>query len=184
MRFQAILSPVLGIFLLGMMGTATAQSEIAVVDFEKLILAHPKAKELETTLRNHGKNAASILIAEDSKLKNLKADVDMFRLKGISNLNESEMRKFEKAQQEALQVQTRILELDEKTRGEMQNIRSAGRKEIAAEVQALVKQVNNGRYALVFDLSFISNEGFPPLIDYPGATDITEEVMALLPTGG
>lgn len=170
-----------GLFFLLTASLAPAQEGIAVVDFESLILAHPKAETLKTTLMKQGENAASVVIAKSEQLKRLKEEADIYQAKGLAFLEQGERLRFEKVQQEALRIQNELLELDKKTRTEMSQIRLEGRTEIAKEVQALIKTVNNGRFAVVLDLSFISTEGFPQVLDYPGATDITEEVKEKLP---
>ena len=181
MKLLSILAPLV---ILATLGQASAQDfKVAVVDFKKVILAHPKSKELEANLKKEGENATNVLSAKKKELDDLKANAATLReQKGPDGkLTEEAFKSLLDLQKQADEIQRNMIAVQSRTQLGLNEQRVKGLTEVANEVGDLVKKANGGKYALVFDSSGTTRDGTPQLLDFPGATDLTDAVIALLP---
>lgn len=181
MKLLPLLSSLL---LLASLSQATAQDfKVAVVDFKKAILAHPKAKELEASLKKEGENAANVIAAKQKELEGLRdTAAKLQENKGPDGkLTEEAFKMLLDLQKKADEIKTGMIATQSRTQLSLNETRLKGLTEVANEVGDLVSKANNGKYALVFDSSGATRDGTPQLLDFPGADDITDQVIALLP---
>jgi Skp family chaperone for outer membrane proteins len=173
------------VFLILLTSLVTAQADpvMAVVDFKKALAAHPKAKELEAELRATQENAKKVFEAKQKELKDLDAAIQKAAeatktKEGNTQQNIDMVRdlqvKFREIQQSMFDVQAR-------TRQTIADRQDAVLPDLAKEVRELVTTANGGKYAIVLDLSALSRDGLPQVIEAPGAFDLTDRVIALLP---
>lgn len=169
---------------LGVAPLAMAQnSRIAVVDLKAAVGAHPASKALEAELQTKGGNANSVLNAKREELANIGKEGQEMQANPLSRgldgkLLPEVIEELGELQKRATELQRSMLELQTKTRADLSQDRDTGLGEIADKIAAIVKDVNGGRFDIVFDKSPNSRSGLPQVLDYSGATDITDEVIA------
>jgi len=173
--------PVLLLFLSGVV--AQAEPVIAVVDFKKALAAHPKAKELEAELKATQDNARKVFEAKEKELKELDANLQKAAepLKTKDGNTQKNIEVVRDLQVRGREIQQSMFEVQNRTRQTIADRQDAVLPEIASEVRKLVATANNGQYAVVLDLSALSRDGLPQVIEAPGAFDLTDRVIALLP---
>lgn len=184
LAFMKLLPLFSSLILLACIGQSSAQDfKVAVVDFKKAILAHPKAKELEASLKKEGENAASVIAAKQKELEGLRETAaGLQSQKGPDGkLTEDAFKKLLELQKKADEIKQSMIQTQSRTQLGLNDLRLKGLTEVANEVGDLVTKANNGKYALVFDSSGATRDGTPQLLDFPGADDITDQVIALLP---
>ncbi len=170
--------------ILATLGQVNAQEfKVAVVDFKKAINAHPKAKELAAILKNDGDNAANVIAAKNKQLEDLRSTAAKLQeqKEPDGRLTDDAFKMLVDLQKQADDIKRSMIDTQTRTQMGLNEQRVKGLTEVANEIGALVAKANGGKYALVFDSSGISRDGTPQLLDFPGATDITEDVIALIP---
>jgi len=180
------------VFALAFLGWITAaaparaqEMKIAVVNFQEVLMEHPKSKALVARLKSEGDKAANELKRLATRFEELDKEYEKLRGKPVEGkinvLPPAIIQRRIDIQQEAMKIQEETSRIDNENRTELNKQRVTGLLEVSAEVRALVIKANAGRYALVFDTSALSRDGYPQLLDFPGAVDITNEVIKLLP---
>jgi Skp family chaperone for outer membrane proteins len=163
--------------------TAQADPIIAVVDFKKALAAHPKAKELETELRATQDNAKKVFDAKQKELTDLDTTIqkaaETLKTKGGNTQENIDI--VRDLQDKFREIQRSMLDVQARTRQTIADRQDAVLPDLATEVRKLVTQANNGKYAVVLDASALSRDGLPQVIEAPGAFDLTDSVIALLP---
>lgn len=160
-----------------------ADPVIAVVDFKKALASHPKARELEAELRATQENARKVFEAKQRELSELqiklqKASVPLKTKEGDTEENRQAFRDLE---ERGMEIRQSMIEVQANTRQTIADRQEAVLPELASKVRELVATANNGKYAVVLDASALSRDGLPQVIEAPGAFDLTDRVIALLP---
>ncbi|MEM1297391.1 MAG: OmpH family outer membrane protein, partial [Verrucomicrobiota bacterium] len=135
------------VLLLATIGQASAQNfKVAVVDFKKAILAHPKAKELEASLKKEGENAASVIAAKQKELENLRTTAaDLQNQKGPDGkITEDAFKMLLDLQKKADEIKQSMIQTQSRTQLSLNELRLKGLTEVANEVGELVTKANNG----------------------------------------
>ncbi|RFC47236.1 MAG: chaperone for outer membrane protein [Verrucomicrobia bacterium] len=174
--------PVL-LFLMGHLVEA-ADPVIAVVDFKKALAAHPKAKELEAELRATQENAKKVFEAKQKELSELQTELQkaVAPLKTKEGNTEKNLQAVRDLQDRGREIQQSMLDVQARTRQTIADRQDAVLPELASQIRGLIATANNGQYAVVLDTSALSRDGLPQVIEAPGAFDLTDRVIALLPT--
>lgn len=183
MVFRQILPLILCLAAAGSLAAQDQKSVVAVVDLKAAIKAHPASDALEAALKTTAGNANSILNAKREELSQIATEAKEIQEnptnrdlngklfpKAIEQLNELQKR--------GAEVNRSVVDINRDTRANLEIEKLEGLAEIAEGVSEIVKVVNAGRYAIVVDRSSVSRDGLPSVLDYSGADDITEEVIA------
>ncbi len=181
MKLSTILAPLV---LAATLGQATAQDfKVAVVDFKKVILAHPEAKKLEAALKQEGENATTVIKTKEEELEKLRKDAAMLQEKkgADGKLTQDSINMLRDMQGKAIEIQRSMMDVQQRTQIKLTQQRVEGLKKVVEEVAGLVKKANGGKYALVLDSSARTPDGTFQLLDSPGADDLTATVIGLLP---
>jgi len=172
------------LFLAGMGSGFGQEKRIAVVNFRKVVTEHPKAAELEKELREVSEKANKVLQSKDEELLNLEEKIRRVSKEGKQedgSMEASAARELLSLQQKSLQVQENAVQVRAQVSAAISQRRKQELPKIAAEILEYVRAANDGKYAIVLDSSSLSPEGFPQVLDHPGAVDLTSEVIELLP---
>lgn len=177
------------IALLGLAAAGSAfgqDSRIAVVDLKAAIQAHPAAGALEAELKTRGANANNVLNAKREELSAVAKEAKETQESPLSRGGDGKLlpeaiTQLNQLQQRGAELRKSMLEIQKETTEELGKLRAEGLAEIAELIAAIIKEVNGGRFDIVVDRSSVSRDGLPQVLDWPGATDITEEVIAKLP---
>jgi Skp family chaperone for outer membrane proteins len=167
----------------GLAGAGAADPVVAVVDFKKALAAHPKAQALEDELRATQENAKKVFEAKQGELKELetawqKANETVQSKDGNTQQNLLVKRDLE---ERIVQVRQSMIDVQARTRQTIADRQDAVLPDLAEEIRKLVSTANDGKYAVVLDVSALSRDGLPQVIEAPGAFDLTDRVIALLP---
>ena len=168
-------------------GWASAQdSRIAVIDMKAVVAAHPASKALEADLVTRSGNAGSVYKAKRAELAQIAQEAQKIQENPLSKGLDGKLLPDVVEQLNALQkrgadLQRSILDLQADTQRGLQTARDEGLASIAEEVSAIVREVNGGRFSVVLDKSALSRDGLPQVVDWSGAEDITEAVLAKIP---
>lgn len=175
----------LALLWLPVSGVAQAQEgPVAVVNFRKVVTQHPKAAKLELELRSMSESANKVLQMKDEQLLNVEERIRKVTREGTGkdgSMNPDAARELLMLQQKSLEAQEAAVQVRAQVSSAIAQRRAQELPKIAAEILEFVRAANNGKYALVLDNSALTPEGFPQVLDYPGATDLTDKVIALLP---
>jgi Skp family chaperone for outer membrane proteins len=160
-----------------------ADPVIAVVDFKKALAAHPKAKELEAELKATQENARKVFEAKQKELEGLQEALATARepLKTEKGNTQENIQIVRDLEARGLEIQRSMLDTQARTRQTIADRQDAVLPGLADEVRQKVATANNGKYAVVLDISALSRDGLPQVIEAPGAFDLTDRVIALLP---
>jgi Skp family chaperone for outer membrane proteins len=171
------------LILLSFLAIARAEPTIAVVDFKKVLASHPKAKELETELRATQENAKKVFEAKQKDLKDLDENLQKAAatLKTKDGNTQENIDLARDLQARGREIQQSMLDVQARTRQTIADRQDAVLPGLADEIRKYVATANNGQYAIVLDLSAISRDGLPQIIEAPGAFDLTDRVIAMLP---
>lgn len=176
-----------GLAMLCLAAGATAQTKnnaVAVVNFRKVVTSHPKAARLESELRALSERANKELKAKDDDLVSVEKEIRQTTKDGLTadgKMKTATTQRLLELQQRSLEVQESAVQIRAGVSQAIGRRRAEELPRIAAEILEFVRAANNGKYALVMDSSALSPEGFPQVLDYPGAEDLTDKVIALLP---
>lgn len=178
-----------GIALMGFAAVEPAQAQaqggaVAVVNFRKVVTQHPKAAKLEAELRALSDRANKDLQAQDEQIVKLETEIRQVTKEGMTadgRMNAGAAQKLLELQQTSLEAQETAVQIRAGVTSAIARRRAEELPKISAEILELVRSANNGKHALVLDNSSLSPEGFPQVLDYPGAEDLTDKVVALLP---
>ncbi|MEM7011226.1 MAG: OmpH family outer membrane protein [Verrucomicrobiota bacterium] len=174
------------ILCLAAAGSLAAQDQnaiIAVVDLKAAIKAHPASEALEASLKTAAGNANSVLNAKREELAAIAQEGRELQENPVNRgldgkLLPNVVTQLNELQKRGAEVNRSVVDINRETRANIEKAKTDGLAEIAAGVSEIVKVVNNGRYAIVVDRSSVSRDGLPSVLDYSGADDITEEVIA------
>ncbi|MEM0967936.1 MAG: OmpH family outer membrane protein [Verrucomicrobiota bacterium] len=158
--------------------------KVAVVNFREVVMSHPKVRLLEEELIGVTENANKLLEAKEKELLNIEDNMRMVSESGKlpdGTMKAESARILVDMREKALEVQESAVKVRAQVNRTIQARRAQELPKIAGEVTELVKTANHGRFTLVLDSSALSPEGFPQVIDFEGAPDLTSSVIALLP---
>jgi Skp family chaperone for outer membrane proteins len=170
-------------FPAGLMAQAK-EGPVAVVNFRKVVTKHPKAAKLEAELRAMSESANKVLQTKDEQLLNIEEKIRQVTKEGTTPDGKMKMdsaKSLLELQQKSLEAQEAAVQVRAQVSSAITQRRAQELPKIAADILEFVRAANNGKYALVMDSSALSPEGFPQVLDYPGATDLTDKVIELLP---
>lgn len=176
-----------GLALLWLPVSGVAQPQegpVAVVNFRKVVTQHPKAAKLEMELRSMSESANKVLQTKDEQLLNVEERIRKVTKEGTGKdgrMNPEAAKELLELQQKSLETQEAAVQVRAGVSSAIAQRRAQELPKIAAEILEFVRAANNGKYALVLDNSALTPEGFPQVLDYPGAVDLTDKVIALLP---
>lgn len=167
----------------GGVGAQVPEGSVAVVNFRKVVTKHPKAGKLEAELRSMSESANKVLQTKDEELLNLEEKIRQVTKEGTQDgqMKPESAKTLLELQQKSLEAQEAAVQVRAQVAAAIAQRRAQELPKIAAEILEFVRAANNGKYALVMDNSSLSPEGFPQVLDYPGATDLTDKVISLLP---
>lgn len=160
------------------------ESSVAVVNFRKVVTRHPKAAQLEAELRALSEDANKVLQTKDEQLLNIEEKIRQITKEGTTEdgrMKAESAKTLLELQQKSLEAQEAAVQVRAQVTSAITQRRAQELPKIAAEILEYVRAANDGKYALVLDNSALTPEGFPQVLDYPGAVDLTDKVISLLP---
>ncbi len=147
---------------------------IAVVDMVRAFESHPRTAVATATLTGE-RNAARKTFVDLSN-----------QLKAMLQKHQEQIRAGEKDDavetlKEANELEKKIAALGTTGKRDLEERFREEKRTIIEEIREAVRRYNEkAEFDLVFDSSSASSTGIPQVLDAPGATDITDEVIALL----
>ena len=155
--------------------TAHTQAlDIAVVDMTKVFETHPLTDAVTKELTNDREASRDEFKEKSNALKEiLQRHQELIRA-GKKTEAAEELKKANKAEKAIATLRTTGLrDLEESFRKAKLRIM----KDIVTSIEAFNSE---SKYALIFDKSSSSSNGLPQVVHAPGATDITDEVIAFI----
>jgi len=156
-------------------GTAEdAPLPIAVVDFTRAFEEHPLTAEVTADLGSKRKAARDEFKSKSNELKKiLQQHQELIRAGRKSDAAEKLKEANEAEKAIATLRTTGARDLEEEFR--------RAKERVMNDIAEAVREFNaDGAYAIVLDSSSASSNGLPQVIHAPGATDITEEIVAFV----
>lgn len=147
---------------------------IAVVDLVKVFESHPKTADASAKLTEEREASRADFKEKSNLLKEiLQSHQELIRA-GKKEEAAEKLKEANEAEKAVATLRTTGLrDLEERFR--------KAKVEIMADIRKAVAEFNtDGKFALIFDQSSTSSNGLPQVVHAPGATDITEEVIAFV----
>lgn len=157
-----------------------------MVDLKAAITAHPSSAALEAELKTRGGNANAVLNAHREELAAIAKQAREIQENSFSRGDDGKLlpkaiETLNALQRSGGEIQQKMQKVQLETRAGLEKERGVGLANIAAEIAKIITEVNGGRFDIVLDKSAVSRDGLPQVLDWSGAADITEEVIAKMP---
>lgn len=148
--------------------------EIAVVDMTKVFETHPLTDAITKELTNDREASREEFKEKSNALKEiLQKHQELIRAGKKTEAAEA-LKEANEAEKEIATLRTTGLrDLEE-------NFRKAKHRIMESIVTAVAAFNEDGKYSMIFDKSSASSNGLPQVVHSPGATDVTDEVIAFI----
>ena len=164
---------------------ASAQElKIAVVDFKKVLLAHPDAKRTNEDLKQRMANTEKVIETKKQEMEDIRSSMEQVvkdHQGPDKTLTTEGTKMFRELQAKAASVQKLIFDIQGRNEAEWNKQRNDALNSLSVTIRELVTKANDGRFAIVLDTSALTLDRSPIVVDASGATDITAQVIELLP---
>ncbi len=147
---------------------------IAVVDLVKVFESHPKTAAASSKLTDEREASRADFKEKSNTLKEILQKHQELIRAGKKEEAAEKLKDANEAEKAVATLRTTGLrDLEERFR--------KTKVEIMGDIRKAVRQFNaDGKYSLVFDQSSTSSNGLPQVVHAPGATEITEEIIAFI----
>ncbi|MDF1859865.1 MAG: OmpH family outer membrane protein [Verrucomicrobiales bacterium] len=148
--------------------------EIAVVDMTKVFETHPLTDAITKELTNDREASREEFKEKSNALKEILQKHQELIRAGKKTEAAEVLKKANEAEKEIATLRTTGLrDLEE-------NFRKAKHRIMESIVAAVTAFNEDGKYSMIFDKSSASSNGLPQVVHSPGATDVTDEVIAFI----